>query len=567
MAAPAPEMMDPRAYASVGALLADAWLQWKGETALIEVHRERVAKRLTYLEARREVAKVAAWLAGEGLGPGCRVAIVMSNQARWLLAASAVFHRGATLVPLDYKLRPDELDALLAHAGVTALVGEHGLIRRLSDPPPTVLTSEATRPTDFTRWEDLPDAVDLPPLEPQGPDDVATIVYSSGTGGRPKGCMLPHRAYLAQLDALMARFPMRVGHRSFSVLPTNHAIDFMVGFLGPFSAGATVVHQRSLRPQFLRSTLRDHAITHIALVPRLLRGLADAIDARLTEEGVVARRAVTLLSELNVSLTRTRPRPGLSRALLGGIHEPFGGHLELIFCGGAFVDRAMAERFYRLGLPVAIGYGLTECCTVATVNDLRPFRADTVGRAVPGVELRIHEPDGDGVGEVWLRGETLMLGYLDDEALTRETLTDDGWLRTGDLGWLDAAHHLHLVGRRKNMIVTAGGKNLYPEDIEAALGRIEGVAELCVFASGYLEGARGRLGDEHLVAALRVEPGTGDEEALFALRTANRRLPEHKRLRAAVRLVEELPRTASLKVKRGELAERLRGGAGERVEL
>ncbi len=241
------------------------------------------------------------------------------------------------------------------------------------------------------------------------------------------------------------------------------------------------------------------------------------------------------------------------------MHEAFGGHLELVFAGGAFVDRARAERFYRLGLPVVIGYGLTECCTVATVNDLRPFRADTVGRPVLGVEVRIDQPGPDGIGEVFVRGRTLMKEYLREPELTARAITEDGWLRTGDLGALDASGHLKLVGRSKNMIVTAGGKNVYPEDVEAAL---EGIRcdELAIFASGYVWPRSRALTEEVLFAAVRARP-VDRADVLAALTEKNRRLAEHKRVSAVLFVDEAFPRTASMKVKRDVLAETLRAGS------
>ncbi len=570
----APEMIDPARYTSLGELLTDALVQFKTETALIEVERKRESQRLTYLDVKREVARVTARLAEAGIGPDDRVAILMSNQSRWLIAAVAIFQRGAVLVPLDYKLSAPEQAALLAHCGPQGLLTEHGVLRRFDAIfVPFVLVSEAPEGASYAaealRWETLDESPSAPAVVPRTREDLATIVYSSGTGGRPKGCMLSHDAYLEQLRALMALFPMRPGHVTFSVLPTNHAIDFMVGFVGPFSAGATVVHQRTLRPEFLRSTMQAYEVTHMALVPLILASFEDAIREQLDNQPKWARRLVSVLGELNGMLTTEKPRPGVSRALLGPIHEAFGGKLELLFCGGAFVDRDRAELFYRLGLPVVIGYGLTEVCTVATVNDLSPFRADSVGRPVQGVEVRIHAPGPDGVGEVWIRGRTRMRGYLDDPDLTAETITEDGWLKTGDLGWMDAAHHLHLVGRSKNMVVTAGGKNVYPEDIEGAFEDLP-VEELAVFASGYLWPRRGHLEDEHLVAVIRPRRGNGiaapTPDALVAqLSAKNQRLPDFKRVRGVLFWNDPFPRTASMKVKRDALAEALRERAGQQA--
>ena len=247
----------------------------------------------------------------------------------------------------------------------------------------------------------------------------------------------------------------------------------------------------------------------------------------------------------------------MSRLLLKPIHDEFGGKLRLIFAGGAFIDPNTARFFYDLGFPVVIGYGLTEASTVVTVNDLEPFRPDTVGKPVPGVEVEIRDKNEHGVGEVFVRGRTVMRGYLDAPELTREALVD-GWLRTGDLGLVDAAGHLKLVGRAKNMIVTEGGKNIYPEDIESNFENLPDCEEFCVFAADYIWPS-GKLTGEQLVIVVRPEDGEEASDALVAeLRKRNRRLADFKRLSGYVVMTEEFPATASLKIKRASLAEHLR---------
>lgn len=561
-------MLAASTYSSLGALLSDALVQWKRETALIEIDRKKVKHELTYRDCMPEVARVASFLSKTlpthtqreeaHLSPSApRVAVLLGNQSRWLLSACAIFRVGATLIPIDYKLSAQEQLELIAHAQADLLITELPLSRRFAASPscPTLLVDGTETKSNVHAWDALPDA-EMPPLVERAREDVASIVYSSGTSGRAKGCLLTHGAYLAQLDALMAIFPMRPGHRTFSILPTNHAIDFMVGFIGPFASGATVVHQRTLRPEFLISTLEEHAITHMAVVPVLLEAFERAIDERLAKRPLWQKKAFSFLTTVNQALTRDAVRPQLSRKLLPGVHEAFGGKLEFIFAGGAFVDRQRAERFHAMGLPVVIGYGLTECCTVATVNDLRPFRANSVGAPVKGVELRIVNASDDGVGEVWVRGETLMRGYLDEPELTEAALTPDGWLRTGDLGKLDASRHLQLVGRSKNMIVTPGGKNIYPEDVEGVFASMQDVNELAVFATGYVWPTRESLVTEGLFAIVR-----GDIERAQLLReleVRNRKLPEHKRIASFLTTDQEFPRTASMKVKREVLAAWLR---------
>ncbi|MFW5924850.1 MAG: AMP-dependent synthetase/ligase [Myxococcota bacterium] len=548
-------------YASLGELLHDALVQFKSETALVEMDRKREHARWSYLEVKREAEALAGRLAARGIGAGGRVAILMGNQGRWLIAACAAFFRGAVLVPIDYKLDPEEQQALLAHCGAEVLFTEYPLWRRLgsaqachaivSDVP------EGTDPGGAERWEDGPAdaaAAAPPELVPRHRDDVATIVYSSGTGGRPKGCMLTHGNYLAQYQSLANLFPIVVGDRYFSILPTNHAIDFMVGFLGPFGGGATVVHQRTLRPEMVRDTLRRCRITHMAVVPRILEGLERAVRERLEAQSPGKQRAFDLLRSLNATLTMKRPQHGLSRRLLAPVHDAFGGHLRLVICGGAPVDADRARFFYELGIPVVIGYGLTEAGTAVTVNDLSPFRADSVGKPLEGMEVAIRDADPDsGIGEVWVRGPTVMKGYLDEPELTAQALVD-GWLRTGDAGWIDASGQLHLVGRRKNMIVTAGGKNVYPEDVEGAFDGLP-CEELAVMAGGYLW--PGAAASERLLLVVH-RPGDGFEADL---RARNRRLPEHKRIAGVLEWPASFPRTASMKIKRDALAEALRSGA------
>lgn len=551
-------------YESLGELLRDALVQFKSETSHVEVDRKRETKRLRYLDFDREARPLIRALADRGVGPGDRVAIVMSNQWRWHLAAYAAFHRGAVLVPIDYKLTAKEQATLLAHCKPRAAFVDHSLAVPFDalSIPTVVVTGGPDRLEHGVSFEDFVASASTaaPPLERRSREDVACIVYSSGTGGAPKGCQLTHDNYLEQYTALRELFPLTAGDRYFSILPTNHAIDFMCGFVGPLCGGATVVHQRSLRPEFIRWTMRELEVTHMAIVPLILEAFERTMNEKLDEQTNAKRGLVEALSALNEKLTEREAMPELSRRLLAPVHDAFGGSLEYIFCGGAWVDPQRAEFFYRLGIPVVIGYGLTEACTVVTVNDLKPFRSDTVGKPVRGIELRIDTPNREGIGEVLVRGRTVMKGYLEDDEAT-EAVFVDGWLRTGDLGAIDAAGHLRLVGRCKNMIVTAGGKNVYPEDVEAAF---EGLAakEIAVMASGYVWG--GALEREFLLAVARVEDGDRDD-FLKAFRFRNEKLAEHKRVHGVLFVGDEFPRTASMKVKRGELAKSLRAVDPEAV--
>jgi len=558
-------MLDLTQYESLGAALAAALEKWPDEVCLIEADRERERCRLTYRQFAEAAAPLAAALQESGFAAGDRAAIIMSNQSKWLISAYAVFGSGGVLVPLDYKLTPAEQLALLDHSQARFLIIEYPLWRAIvqSDEferqnQTTVLVTEAPPDADLAgacRWEEAR-GTGAPEIRPRKRSDAACIVYSSGTGGRPKGCVLTHGNYLEQCRALTALYPFWPGVRYLSILPTNHAIDFMAGFIGPFVCGAAVVHLRTLRPEYVREAFTRYKITYVTLVPLVLKNLEKGLRERFAKLPPPKRVVFQTLMMLNRMMTLSRPNLELSRRLLPQVHAAFGGELRAMFVGGAFTEPSTLQFFYDLGIPVANGYGLTEAGTVITLNDFAPFRPDTVGKPLPGTQVRIANPDSDGIGEVAVRGPTVMSHYLDDPELTAETIVD-GWLMTGDLGRLDAEGHLQLFGRKKNMIVTAEGKNIYPEDIENVF---EGLAvkEFCVFAANYLWPARTMV-LEQLVMVVRPEPGQKVSEALRAEMTArNQRLLPYKRVSGYLLWEEDFPRTASLKIKRGGLAEQIR---------
>jgi long-chain acyl-CoA synthetase len=558
-------MLDLREYQSLGEALRAALERWPDEVCLIEADRERENARFTYSQFKQAALPLAGALQHAGLRSGTRAAIIMTNQSKWLISAYAIFFCGGVLVPLDYKLTASEQLQLLAHSKAEFLIVEYHLWRAIMQAESfkrlaarVVLVTEAPANAELggaKRWEEFADARE-PVFIPRNRQDPACIVYSSGTGGRPKGCVLTHENYLEQCMALTALYPFSPGVRYLSILPTNHAIDFMIGFIGPFTCGAAVVHLRTLRPEYIREAFTRYKITYMTLVPMVLKNLERGLRQRFADLPTGRRRLLNALIATNRALTRRRTNLKLSRALLGQVHEAFGGELRAFFVGGAFTEPSTLQFFYDLGIPVGNGYGCTEAGTVITVNDFKPFRADTVGKPLPGMEVKVLSPDAEGIGEVAVRGKTIMSNYIDDPEMTAQTIVD-GWLMTGDLGRIDATGHLQLFGRKKNMIVTEEGKNIYPEDIENAF---EGLAvkEFCVFAANYLWPARSLVG-EQLVIVLHPEAGQIiGPELIGNVAERNRRLLNYKRISGYLSWDRDFPLTASLKIKRGDLAGQIR---------
>src|SRR5215469_2660769 len=566
-------MLDLRQYTCLGAALRDALDRFSKETCLIEAERDREKLRLTYSDFKEIALPLARALEDADFDPNDRAAIIMTNQSKWLISAYAIFYCGGVLVPLDYKLTANEHLQLLTHSKAKVLIVEYHLWRAIMTSPDfqkittkIVLVTEAPLGADLAgafRWEDFK-RKGAPDFVMRQKDDVACIVYSSGTGGRPKGCVLTHENYLEQCRSLTAWYPFWPGVRYLSILPTNHAIDFMVGFIGPFVCGACVVHLRTLRPEFVRDAFVRYRITYVSLVPLVLKNLERGIKGNFEALSPAKKFLLNRLISINKLLTRKQPKVELSRKLLPQVHKVFGGELLALITGGAFIEPSTMQFFYDLGIPVANGYGLTEACTALTLNDLKPFRADTVGKPLPGVELRILNPDAEGIGEVAAKSATIMSHYLDDPELTAETIVD-GWLRTGDLGRFDGSGHLQLFGRKKNMIVTEGGKNVYPEDVESVFDGIA-IKEHCLLAANYVWPQK-ELGHEMLVLVLHPDLNQTVTESLKEeIAARNRRLPDFKRIGGFLVWDKDFPRTASMKIKRGELAEQI-GQSLERAAL
>ncbi|HEX5037333.1 MAG TPA: AMP-binding protein [bacterium] len=542
--------------------------KYRSNVALIEVDREQEKARLTYGDVLREGDRLASLMAELGFKPGDRCILLMPNQSKWVVSAAAVIWSGGVLVPIDVKLSPGEQAGLIDYAEPTVVIADAALwepVEAKLSPSlrkvPVLLVDSPKPVEDPPRvsWASQPAALkSFPHIRSRR--DVAAIVFTSGTGGMPKGCMLSDEAYLSQLESLYRIFPDGPGERYLSVIPANHVVDFMCGFLIPMVSGTAVVHQRTLRSQYIVGTLKKYEITHTAVVPLLLKLLEDGIVEKMDRLPSLRRKVLRILTGVNSAVTKHRSMFWLSRLLLKPIHDRFGGRLKRIFVGGAFVDEEVADFFYSLGFSIHVGYGLTEVCQAVSLNDCRPYRSDTVGKPLHGCEVEIRNADAAGVGEVWVRSPCLMSGYFKNERLTAETIVD-GWLKSGDLGRLDAKGHLKLTGRSKNMIVTKGGKNVYPEDVELAFGHLRESEESCIFSAHYVW-PEVDAKDDRLVLVVRpknhAQSDAGFEEHI---KQVNRSLDQYKRIGGYLVWEEPFPRTASLKVKRDSLALAIRGGA------
>lgn len=528
--------------------------------------------RVTYNQLYDDVVGLGAALANIGVGRGTPVGVVGENRYEWAVTYLAATGGGAVCVPLDPQLKEKELAGILERAKVEAVIsspsslatleslkGRLPKLRKLVSMEEGVEGSSrgwaetlATGDEAAAREEYLNRDVSL--------DDVAVLLFTSGTTGASKAAMLTHRNLGANVDQVYQALYFDENDVFLSLLPLHHTFEATAGMLIPIAAGCAITYARSFKSKEIIGDIRDAGVTIMCGVPllyeKMLAGLRRAVgDAPLLRRFLFKTfmglaRGVHVLTGAN-----------LGRFFFADMRKKAGLDTIRMFISGAAPLKAEVSRtFYYLGLNLLQGYGLTETAPVVSVNVPQRIKFASSGVLVPGVQVRIHEPNADGVGEVAVAGDNVMVGYYEDPALTANVLRD-GWFYTGDAGWLDRDGYVYITGRIKNVIVTAAGKNVYPEEVEAELGAAAEIAEAAVMAmrdpsSGrevvgaiiypdyeYLEGETGGaavpLTDEFVEGRVR--------EAVAA---CCRLLADYKRVKIIKVRKEEFPKTTTRKIKR-----------------
>ena len=506
--------------------------------------------RVSYRDLYERAAATAGRLRLAGVNPGDRVLLSGLNHPDWVVSFFGILWAGASAVPVDPALAPDAAKRICQAADVSvALVDEKAMD---SFARSLVTSCYSIHTISAAAGEGDPDPLPRPDLTPS---DVASVLFTSGTTGVPKGVVLTHANFTSMLASLSKLFDLGPSDRVLSVLPLHHTFEFSCGLLLPLSRGTAIIYLDEVNGDRLSYGLREGRITAMVGVPALWQLLERRIRGQVKDSGKLFEVAFDAGLELNRMLGKSA---GLDagRVFFGAVHDRLGGNIRYLISGGAALPPDTHRLFAGLGLHLAEGYGLTEAAPVLTFSHGRAgAKAGSVGKAVPGVEIRIADPDAAGVGEVLARGPNVMEGYWGNADATRATLDAQGWLHTGDLGKLDHKGRLHLVGRAKEVVVTASGENVYLDDVEARLGDISGVSELVLVG---LPDSRGgeRLG---LLAVPDEDPkldrAARHNKARKALKEATDALPASQRP-SAIHLVDApLPRTATRKVKRKDARE------------
>jgi long-chain acyl-CoA synthetase len=532
-------------------------------------HATRVAMRIerdgrneqyTYADLRELATRVAGFLASEGIKPADRVMLVSSNSPEWGMTYFGVLKAGATCIPCDPESSTAEILNFARAGNAAAVICSEAIINDHPDLQERLQQQGATRLWAFNEVFAMPDEqtederIALLPQRAHA-QSVASLIFTSGTTGQPKGVMLSHRNLTSMVSMLSSVFDMTTRDGVLSVLPLHHTFEFSTGFLTPLSRGAQITYLPELTSDALARAIKNGHVTGMVGVPALWELLHRRIKNRLYERSDWIGKAADNLMRGNAWLRDKTPL-NFGQVLFYPIHEGMGGRIRYFISGGSALSEKIQRDFHGLGFTILEGYGLTEASPVLTVT--RPenqLLTGTVGKPLPGVEVRIADPDATGVGEVIARGPNVMLGYYEDDAATKKTLVER-WLYTGDLGRVDDDGNLYLVGRSKEIIVDTNGKNVYPDELEELYANSSYVKELSIV--GLADGIGEKVAclvvadDEYDITLSRAALHRLVEEHF---REVSASLPYFKRVKVLHFTDIELPRTATRKVKRREVVQ------------
>jgi len=488
----------------------------------------------SYRELYRRSLGVANYLAQKGMNKGDRVLVWSYNGPEYASILLGCALSGIVVVPIDFGSKADFVRLIAAKVGAGHLF--HSKRRPFPE-----------RSLSHLYVEDLDRVLAEVPINKRDSgvrdDDIYEIVYTSGTTSDPKGVILTNKNIVSNIMHMAEVVPISSDNTCLSILPLSHMLEQVPGFLYPLCFGCAITYLHSRKSAAVIEALRRHRVSVVVAVPIFLSVLRENI---LRE--VQARGRERLFSRM-LSLSSCAPRP-VRRLLFRGVHKKLGGRLRMFFTSGSALEPELEQFWTALGVEVFQGYGLTETTTAVTLNTRTHKRTGSVGRCVPHQEVKLGPEN-----EIWTRGDNVTSGYWENPE-ENEARFEDGWFKTGDIGEFDDDGYLFFRGRLKNMIKSASGLNIYPEDIEPVLNEMPGVKDCCVI--GLEEGGDIRV---HAVILMKKEVAWDDKSVRSMIASANRILQAHQQIQGfTIWPHEDFPRTNTLKIKRGPVREEIQQG-------
>jgi len=509
---------------------------------------------ISYQNLLNDAVRLGEYLKSQGVSPQDKVILLMDSCPAFVQAFLAVMYVQAVAVPLDIQFSADEVRAVMEHCQARVVLFSERVRKSFQEfQSPIPIYTVDTKPFQ-EQWSGQAVRDVFQPESACG--DVAMLFYTSGTTAGPKAVMLTHANLLSNVDSIYALNIVQSQDVFLSILPLHHTYAFTSTLLIPMLCGARVVYPASLNSLELAKAMKNARVTILIGVPQVFALLERAVRQRLAGLPWGMKAVLRTLSPLAAGLRRLTG-VNMSRVLFRKVHSAFGGRIRYCVSGGAKLDIQTARTFTRWGFTVLEGYGLTETSPIAALTPPQRVKSGSVGKALPGEEIKIARPDATGTGEIMIKGPNVMKGYYRAEAETSAVL-QDGWFSSGDLGRLDGDGYLTIVGRIKEMIVLSNGKNIYPEDVEKEYGRIAFIKEMAVLSSK--EGAF-MSGTDHLVAIVvvdeeqfRLQQVSGIRDKIkWEMDNISAQLPSYKRVQSFVISKDALPRTRLGKIKRYQL--------------
>jgi long-chain acyl-CoA synthetase len=556
--------------------------RWPNNVALELQRRDRV-EACTYAELRRMAESVGRWITEQQFALGTRLALLADNHPRWVAAYLGTIASGCVIVPLDTALHADQVTKLLKDSGATAIfcdakhvpvvkpaAVELNLGMVLMDP------DRMSGASSSEKWlATMPGMFEAGPgtfkPAPANNEDLASLLYTSGTTADPKGVMLTHANFLGEVDAVFNWVDLGPDDALLGVLPLFHVLAQMANLLLPLVKGSRVVYLETLNTTELLRALTERNITAFAVVPQFFYLIHERVMQEIGKRGKITQRVFRAMLVFNRVLRKLGMNAG--PVLFRKVHETLGPKMRYLVTGGSRFDPGIARAFYDLGIDVLQAYGLTETTAAIYANSPGDNEIGSVGKAMKGVEGKIIDPQpqeqGPPVGEVAVRGAVLMKGYWNRPDATTAVMRD-GWFLTGDLGYFDSKGHLFLTGRKKEVIVLSNGKNVYPEEIEAHYLKTPFIKEIAVIG---LEGKPGESEDRlHAVIVpnfdvLRQHKVVNAKEVIrYDVEGLSTQIPSTKRISSYEIWQDDLPRTTTRKIKRFEVEKRVKANQAKKLD-
>ena len=536
-----------------------------GEKLAMEDLKDTPVNRLTFAALLRMVLKFGTALQRLGIKERSHIAVIGENRVQWALAYLTGMCFNDVVVPIDRNLPINDILNILHESDSVAVVYPESLEPIFDERRGSlhhlryyINMDAASSQGDMLSMMELiqkSPGCDTQALPDINPEDLAEVIFTSGSLGRAKGVMLSQANLASNLMAMTKYVNITEEDRFLMVLPIHHTYACTCGLLCPLYKGSSVHFAKSLKT--IVEDLQQVRATILLGVPLLYDKMFKRIYKSIAERKVLSKLIGSVIKATDV--LQLIGWKASKRQVFKEIHDRFGGSVRLFIAGGAAQDPLVAKGLREFGFNFLQGYGLTETSPILTLNQLENFRDDSAGIPLPGTTLKINEPDAEGVGEIWARGPGVMLGYYKNEQATRDTFEGD-WFKTGDLGKIDADGFLHICGRKKNVIISKSGKNVYPEELEDLLNRSSFILESLVFGEedkklGEIIAAQIVVDAEAFIElserkGIQITRELMHETIADEIESINRELPSFKQIRKFYIRDAEFEKTTTQKVKR-----------------